>query len=153
MASGLKRSDRSRTGSAGHTPNGKPGLNMIKSPPAMKLNRFAQFAWLVLSFNLGVILWGAYVRASSSGAGCGSHWPLCNGEAIPQAPTIKTLIEFSHRLTSGIALILVVALLVWALRAFARRHQVRTGAWLSLFFIFTEALIGAGLVLLQRSDE
>ncbi|HKX27386.1 MAG TPA: COX15/CtaA family protein [Blastocatellia bacterium] len=117
------------------------------------MNRFAKFAWFVLAFNLGVILWGAYVRASSSGAGCGSHWPLCNGEAIPEAPTIKTLVEFSHRLTSGLALILVVALLVWALRTFVRRHQAWIGSWLSLLFIITEALIGAGLVLLKYVAE
>ena len=59
----------------------------------MKLSSFAKYAWGVLAFNLAVIMWGAYVRASSSGAGCGSHWPLCNGEIIPRAPTIKTLIE------------------------------------------------------------
>ena len=51
----------------------------------MKLNRFAYFAWAVVAYNLAVILWGAYVRASGSGAGCGSHWPLCNGEVVPRA--------------------------------------------------------------------
>lgn len=109
--------------------------------------RFAIFSWSVLVYNLGIILWGAFVRASGSGAGCGSHWPLCNGEVIPRSPTVQTLIEFSHRLTSGVALILVVALTVAAFRAFPKRHIVRRGALFSLFFMLTEALVGAGLVL------
>lgn len=119
----------------------------------MKLTRFAKYAWGVLAFNLLVILWGAYVRASSSGAGCGSHWPLCNGEIIPRTPTIKTLVEFSHRLTSGLALLLTVALLVWAIRLFAKQHPARKFAWLSMFFMLTEAAVGAGLVLFEYVAE
>lgn len=119
----------------------------------MKLSRFAQYAWAVLFFNLLVIVWGAYVRASSSGAGCGSHWPLCNGEVIPRTPTIKTLIEFSHRLSSGVALLLVVGLLVWAFRTFARRHPARTFARLAMLLMLLEAAIGAGLVLFELVAE
>jgi heme A synthase len=100
-----------------------------------------------LSYNLVVILWGAYVRATGSGAGCGSHWPLCNGEIIPRTPQAKTMIEFTHRLSSGLALILVIWLFVWVWRTYPRRHTVRRGASFSLLFIFTEVLVGAGLVL------
>jgi heme A synthase len=113
----------------------------------IQLNRFSKYAWGVLAYNLIVILWGAFVRASGSGAGCGGHWPLCNGEVIPQAPQVQTLIEFTHRLMSGLSLILVVALFVWAFRAYPKGHAARLGASLSLFFIITEALVGAGLVL------
>jgi heme A synthase len=119
----------------------------------MRLTRFAKYAWLVLAYNLGVILWGAYVRASSSGAGCGSHWPLCNGEVIPRSPSIATLIEFSHRLTSGLALVLVIILFIWALRNFPRRDLARTGALLSMIFILSEAMIGAGIVLFEYVAE
>jgi heme A synthase len=115
----------------------------------MKLNRFALYAWMVVAWNLLVILWGAYVRASGSGAGCGSHWPLCNGEVLPDASQVHTLIEFTHRLMSGLTLLLVIGLAVWAFRAYPKRHAVRVGATLSTFFIFTEALIGAGLVLFR----
>lgn len=115
----------------------------------MNLDRLSKYAWGVLIFNLAVILWGAYVRASGSGAGCGSHWPLCNGEVVPQSPQIATLIEFTHRLSSGASLLLIVALFVWALRAYPKGHAVRLGASLSMVFIVTEALIGAGLVLFQ----
>jgi heme A synthase len=112
----------------------------------MKLNRFALYAWLVVAANLFVIVWGAYVRASFSGDGCGSHWPLCNGEVIPTTGLVKTLIELTHRLTSGVALLLVVGLVWRARRLFPRGHQVRRGAFWSLIFILIEALIGAALV-------
>jgi heme A synthase len=119
----------------------------------MKLNRFAKFAWFALSFNLLVIVWGAYVRASSSGAGCGSHWPLCNGEVIPSSPTIKTLIEYSHRLSSGLALLLVAWALVWAYRAYLPKHQLRRFTAATMFFMLMEAAIGAGLVLFEMVAE
>jgi heme A synthase len=114
-----------------------------------KLKRFSKYAWGVLIFNLLVILWGAYVRASGSGAGCGSHWPLCNGEVIPQSQQVATLIEFTHRLSSGTSLLLIIGLFLWAFRAYPKDHVVRLGASLSMVFIITEALIGAGLVLFR----
>ena len=111
--------------------------------------RLARFAWGVLSYNIAVILWGAYVRASGSGAGCGSHWPFCNGEVLPRDPGVATIIEFSHRATSGLALLFVVALLVWTLRGTRAGHPARGAAWASLFFMLTEAAVGAGLVLFR----
>jgi heme A synthase len=112
-----------------------------------RANRFGSYAWGVLAFNIGVILWGAYVRATGSGAGCGSHWPLCNGEVVPIAPRVETIVEFTHRLSSGLAFLLVVGLALWAFRSYPRRDPVRLGASLSLGFMVVEALIGAGLVL------
>lgn len=119
----------------------------------MKFSAFAKYAWFVLAFNIGVILWGAYVRATGSGAGCGSHWPLCNGVVIPRSENIETLIEFTHRLSSGVAFLLVIGLLVWAWRAFPKGSFVRKGAAFSMVFMITEALVGAGLVLLELVAE
>jgi len=110
---------------------------------------YARFCWSVLAFNLFVIVWGALVRASGSGAGCGSHWPLCNGEVIPRPPALETIIELSHRVTSGLALVLVVVMVFLAWRRFPSRHLVRRSAAASLVLILMEALIGAGLVLLE----
>jgi len=120
--------------------------------PANTVN-FTRFAWAVLGWNLLVILWGAYVRASGSGAGCGSHWPLCNGEVVPQAPEAHTVIEFAHRATSGIALAATVVLAFWSAIRFPRGHRVRRTALLSLVFLVVEALLGAGLVLLEFVGE
>lgn len=114
-----------------------------------RVKRFAAYAWLVTVLTLVVILWGAYVRASRSGDGCGAHWPLCNGSVVPDATHTKTLVEFAHRVTSGLAFLLVVALVVWAFRAFRRGHAARAAAVASGVFIVTESLIGAGLVLLR----
>ena len=113
------------------------------------MNKIARFAWAVLAYNLGVIAWGAYVRATGSGAGCGAHWPLCNGQVIPRAADAEMLVEFSHRLTSGLALVAVVALFLWVRRACPRGHPARGGATWSLVFMLTEAALGAGLVLFQ----
>jgi len=111
------------------------------------MKRFQQFAWGFIGYTILVILWGAYVRATGSGAGCGSHWPLCNGEVIPRADQLETLVEFAHRLTSGLALILTIGLLIWAFRSFPTGSSVRTFATLTTLFMLTEALLGAGLVL------
>ncbi|HZF37924.1 MAG TPA: COX15/CtaA family protein [Blastocatellia bacterium] len=119
----------------------------------MKLDRFAKYAWFALGFNLLVIVWGAYVRASGSGAGCGSHWPLCKGAVIPASPTVKTVVEFSHRLSSGLALLLVVGALVWVFRAYAPKHRLRRYAAAAMFFMLMEAAVGAGLVLFEMVAE
>lgn len=111
--------------------------------------RFAAYAWFVLAFSMVVVLWGAGVRATGSGAGCGDQWPLCNGGWLPQAWRIQTAIEFTHRITSGPTLgLLVIGLVAFALRSFPRRHAVRRFAVLAMVLTATEALIGAALVLL-----
>ncbi|HEX8290739.1 MAG TPA: COX15/CtaA family protein, partial [Pyrinomonadaceae bacterium] len=124
-----------------------------QSQPEAPRRRFAAYAWFVTALTLAVILWGAFVRASKSGDGCGDHWPLCNGSVVPDASQTKTLVEFAHRATSGVAFLLVVGLCVWAFRAFGRGHAVRRAAAASGLFIVTESLIGAGLVLLRLVGE
>jgi heme A synthase len=103
-----------------------------------------------LGYNVAVVLWGAFVRATGAGAGCGKHWPLCNGEMLLRSPSLNTMIEFTHRVTSGIDLALVVLLVYWAFRVFPRGHAVRLGAALSGAFLMTEVLLGAALVLLEH---
>jgi len=125
----------------------------ILSPAPTRTANFTRFAWGVLAWNILVILWGAYVRASGSGAGCGSHWPLCNGEVVPVAPRIETIIEFTHRMMSGAALVAVIALWVWSRARYARGSRVRKAALSSLVFLITEALLGAGLVLFNYVDK
>jgi heme A synthase len=111
---------------------------------------FARFAWGVVAYNLAVIIWGALVRATGSGAGCGNHWPLCNGAVTPISPNIHTTIEFTHRAMTGLDTPLIAILLIWAFRAFPRGHAVRAAATLSGVFLVTEALLGALLVKLQH---
>jgi heme A synthase len=111
---------------------------------------FVRFAWAVLAFTVAVVLWGAYVRAAGAGAGCGNHWPLCNAEVLPRAPAIKTIIEFTHRVMSGLDGFLILFVMLWAFRAYPRRHLARQAPALSFGFVITEALIGAALVKLEH---
>jgi cytochrome c oxidase assembly protein subunit 15 len=115
--------------------------------------RLARLAWLTLGWNVAVVLWGAYVRASGSGAGCGAHWPLCNGEVVPRAPALATLIEYTHRLTSGVALVLIFYLAYRVFRERPSGHPARRAAAASVVFILTEAAVGAGLVLFRLVAE
>jgi heme A synthase len=110
---------------------------------------FARFAWVVLVYNLPVILWGAYVRVSFSGDGCGAHWPSCNGQLLPTQMAAPTMIEFTHRMMTSLDSIAVIALCVWAFLTFPKRHALRRYTLLSLAFLLVEALLGAGLVLFR----
>lgn len=114
-----------------------------------QLSTFAKFAWTYLGYNILVVLWGAWVRISGSGAGCGSHWPDCNGSMVPTVGSEKTLIELTHRTTSGLCLVGGLVLFFWARKLYERR-QVERPVFLAaigtLVFIFLEALLGAALV-------
>lgn len=109
-------------------------------------SRFATAAWAVLAYTLFVIVFGAWVRITGSGAGCGQHWPTCHGEVVHRPQSVETLIELTHRVTSGLSLVFALGLMVWALRRFAKPHPARTGAVLGVVFLLVEALLGAGLV-------
>src|SRR5579871_3906524 len=127
-------------------------MQVLAAPPGSAEvaahRRFARFAWGVLSYNVAVILWGALVRATGSGAGCGGHWPLCNGDLLPASPQAATVIEFTHRVMSGVALVTAVILAGWGSQTFPKGHPARRWSVWALVFMLTEALIGAALVLL-----
>ncbi len=110
----------------------------------------ARFAWATLGCNVAVVLWGAYVRATGSGAGCGNKWPLCNGNVLGTSARTQTIIEFTHRVTSGIALLMVAGLVIWCWRVTSRRDWARYSAILAAVFLANEALLGAALVLLDH---
>ncbi len=109
--------------------------------------RFPAFAWGTLILNIFVSLWGAVVRATGSGAGCGAHWPTCDGEIVPGLQTSAQWVEYTHRLSSGLALLAVIVMLIWAFRAYAGGHPVRAGAVAAMIFMILESLVGASLVL------
>lgn len=113
----------------------------------MDYRKIRQYAFFVLAFNIFVMVFGAFVRASGSGAGCGSHWPLCNGVVVPRAPALETIIEFTHRITSGMTIILIIILAILVYRAFAKGHPARKAVVWVVVFIIVESLIGAVLVL------
>ncbi len=121
-----------------------------------KLDKFAKFAWFVLVYNVIVILWGVFLRASKSGDGCGQHWLTCGGEIVPSAPELKTVIEFSHRITSALDGFIVIALLVWTFFKWKKgetNSRVLKTAIGSFVFVIVEGLLGAGLVLTGNTAE
>ncbi|MFQ3677850.1 MAG: heme o synthase [Fimbriimonadaceae bacterium] len=119
----------------------------------MASSRFVKFAWGVLVYNLLVIAGGVAVRATGSGDGCGVFWPLCHGQVIPIGPSTATILEYTHRVTSGLAGLLVFAMLVWAFRVFGKGHIVRKAAIASSVFLIVSAFIGAKLVLFSLVGE
>jgi heme A synthase len=114
---------------------------------------YARMTWALLAFLLAVVVWGAFVRATGSGAGCGAHWPVCNGELLPRAPALETVIEFTHRVSSGLTTAFVLVWAVLAFRTFPRGHRVRRGAALGMAAMLVEGAIGAALVLFHLVDR
>ena len=115
--------------------------------PTRSTRSAARLAWLTLGFFILVVLWGAVVRATGSGGGCGSNWPLCNGDYFPHHPRLATIIEFTHRSTSGICTFLLIALGVFTFRVTPPGHRARKSVLWAGFLLVTEALLGAMLVL------
>ena len=105
-----------------------------------------RYAWAVVGYTVLVIVWGAMVRATGSGAGCGNHWPLCNGQVIPVSPGVHTVIEFTHRCMTGGSTFAVLGLLLWTFRATSRGLAARVAAVVSGVLLLNEALLGALLV-------
>jgi cytochrome c oxidase assembly protein subunit 15 len=112
-----------------------------------------RFAWGVLAYFVAVILWGTLVRATGSGAGCGNHWPLCNGTVMQHSASVNTMIEFTHRVTSGLSFFSVVALLWWTFAGTVRAHLARAAALASVVFTLIEAMLGAFLVKLGLTAQ
>jgi cytochrome c oxidase assembly protein subunit 15 len=130
-------------------PNEALSANAQRLPsPALR-----RFAWGVLVYFIAVILWGGLVRSTGAGAGCGNHWPLCNGTVLQHSASVETLIEFTHRITSGLSFFCVVGLLVWTLIGTVRGHLARAAAIASVAFTLIEAILGALLVKLGLTAQ
>lgn len=110
-------------------------------------NRVSRFAWVTLAYTVAVILFGAVVRITGSGAGCGQHWPTCQGEVVHLPKTVASVIELTHRVTSGLSVLLVLALAFVTFRAFEKGHGARRAITASLAMMVVESLVGAALVL------
>ena len=123
-----------------------PPPKTLAMPAPKPSRRFGAFATFFVVYLIGVILFGAWVRITGSGAGCGSHWPTCHGEILPVSFSLEKKIEYTHRLTSGMCGIFGLVLVVWAWAKW-RASRVFWGAVVTLGFVVFEGLIGAGIVL------
>jgi heme a synthase len=115
-----------------------------------RMAQVARLAWTALYWNVAVVLWGAYVRATGSGAGCGNRWPLCDGDVVGATANGQTIVEFTHRMTSVISLLLLTGLVVWCWRVTRKGDWARYSAVLAAALLANEALLGAVLVLLKH---
>jgi cytochrome c oxidase assembly protein subunit 15 len=114
-------------------------------------------AWGALALSYIHTVFGAIVRISGSGLGCGEHWPDCNGQVVPQITSYRVVIEVSHRYLAATLLATTLAL---TLLAFARRRLPGVGgrggilrpAVLALGLVLTAALVGALVVMLSLSN-
>ena len=105
------------------------------------------FAWAVLVFTIGVIVSGDLVQATESGAGCGEHWPRCDGSLFPSIGDAHTAVEFTHRMATTVLSLGFVVLLVAAWKLYGRTHRVWTASLVAAGFLVLEILLGAALVL------
>lgn len=127
----------------------------------MELNtvelRLRRWAYFLLGYTILVILWGAWVRISHSGDGCGDTWPLCNGQLVPEAARGKTWVEYGHRFTSGLYGLVVFFLFLWVRKLKSKFQLASAYRWMTwtLVFMISEALLGAKLVLfgLVNTDQ
>src|SRR5882724_11553877 len=130
-----------------------PKTVLLSNPRAREISHVARFAWAALYWNVAVVLWGAYVRATGSGAGCGNRWPHCDGDIVGASANGQTIVEFTHRITSAISLLMVIGLVVWCWRVTKKGDWARYSAALAAVFLANEALLGAALVLLKHEGN
>jgi heme A synthase len=118
----------------------------------MTLLRRLGFTALALAF--GQIVFGAIVRITGSGMGCGDHWPKCLGQWFPPLDRPDLIIEWTHRVVAFALSLVVVALVV---AAWTRRNQAGVGgprgvlrpAIASAALVLVAALLGAVTVKLE----
>lgn len=119
----------------------------------LRYNKFLK--WFAVASTIGmllILLGGALVTKTDSGMGCGRHWPGCNGQLIPNEITPEVLIEFSHRLVTGAVGILIVVLAVWSWKTIGHIRETKFLAFMAVFFLILQALIGAAQVLWGQGD-
>ena len=99
-----------------------------------------------------VVLQGALVTKTDSGEGCGATWPLCFGEVIPTSPALETIIEYSHRIVSGLVGVMIVILAIWSWNQLKHVKEARLLSVLAVILIIFQGLLGAGAVVFGQSD-
>lgn len=103
--------------------------------------------WFAVIGMFFVIMAGALVSKTGSGDGCGASWPLCFGQLVPPVMQVAALIEYSHRVVSGVVGLGVLALAVVLWRGYGHRPEARWLAGASAFFLLLQSGLGAWVVL------
>lgn len=101
------------------------------------------FAIMTVLASLFMLLLGAIVSKTESGEGCGTSWPFCHGQLIPESLPLETVIEYSHRINSASVGLFIVILAFWAWRKFRDNFHVKLFGSLSVFFVVFQGILGA----------
>lgn len=111
------------------------------------------FVYLVFAtalLTLGLIVFGAVVRVTDSGLGCGSSWPLCDGAIVPPLDNLTAWIEWLHRLFAVLIGLLGLATLIVAIRAYRNRNRLALNATVvAAVLFFVQSMLGALVVVLD----
>jgi heme A synthase len=117
-----------------------------------------RLSYLTLGIAFLHLVFGAIVRITDSGMGCGPHWPDCNGYLFPPLDRPKLVIEITHRY---LAIVILLSAVATAVTAWARRDEPGVGgrggvlrsAILVVALWFAPALLGAATVWLENVPD
>jgi cytochrome c oxidase assembly protein subunit 15 len=118
-----------------------------------------KLSWAALGVAFVHSVFGAIVRISGSGMGCGEHWPDCNGTLVPTFTSYTTVVELTHRCLAAALLGVTGALVVVARRqtrpdgAPGSRGSVFRAASVALGLEIAAALVGMVVVKLALSSR
>ncbi|MFF2018840.1 heme A synthase [Paenibacillus sp. NPDC058177] len=116
----------------------------------MTTNQLKWLSYITCLVMFLALLGGAVVTKTGSGLECGNEWPLCHGKLIP-AYTVGSLIEYTHRLFSGLAGMLSLASMFAFWRYARQRRDLLVYAWMTLLFVIVQGGMGALAVLKSQS--
>ncbi|MGQ0643460.1 MAG: COX15/CtaA family protein [Gemmatimonadaceae bacterium] len=122
------------------------------------MSTLRRLGWVALVLAFGQIVFGAIVRITGSGMGCGDSWPQCAGQWLPPLDRRDLVIEVTHRYIAA-ALTLVIVLLTAV--AFVRRQLAGVGGpggvlrptLLAAMLVVVAALFGAATVKLELTNK
>lgn len=125
---------------------------MMKQVDVQMHKMLKWFAVMTTFVMLVILIGGALVTKTGSGMGCGRSWPLCDGQFIPDTITTELIIEFAHRMFSGLGGIMVLGLAIWSWKSIGHIRETKFLAIVSVTFLVLQALIGAAAVIWSQSD-
>jgi heme A synthase len=122
------------------------------------MNALRRLSYTSLILGFGHIVFGAIVRITGSGLGCGDHWPTCRGYWFPPLDRPDLVIELSHRYFAVAVSVAIVALVA---AAYMRRREPGVGseggvlrpALLALGLVLAAAIFGAVTVKLELTNK
>lgn len=128
-------------------------IKVKKIKRGLTMNKFLKTLSVIATVGMVfLLLGGALVTKTGSEDGCGDSWPLCEGQVIPSEFTFEMVVELSHRLVSGGVGIVVLVLSFLAWKKYRESAEIKFLAFISVFFLFIQALVGAAAVMWGQSD-